>query len=62
MNKGQIAWEKAMACEAQARKTNDRDLQNKFRKLRDSWLRIGNRARFEDHAGGHRLTNLEKRG
>jgi len=38
------AWEKAAACEAHARATNDVEMQAKFRKLRDSWIRIGNQA------------------
>jgi len=47
MNNGQAAWEKAMACELHARSTQDKTLQSKFRKLRDSWIRIGNAAQFE---------------
>jgi hypothetical protein len=50
MKNGQAAWEKAAACEAHARNTNDRILQDKFRKLRDSWIRIGNSAQFEHDA------------
>ena len=38
------AWEKAAACEAHARATSDVEMQAKFRKLRDSWIRIGNQA------------------
>jgi hypothetical protein len=41
------AWEKAAACEAHAKATNDGKLQAMFRKLRDSWIRIGNKAQFE---------------
>jgi len=49
MSNGQVAWEKAMACELHARSTEDKVLQSKFRKLRDSWIRIGNSAQFEGH-------------
>jgi len=41
-----IAWEKAAACEAHARATRDPKLQEMFRKLRDSWIRIGNAAQI----------------
>ena len=40
------AWEKAAACEAHARATDDKAMQAKFRKLRDSWIRIGNQAQL----------------
>jgi len=42
------AWDKAAACEAHAQATADRKLQAAFRKLRDSWVRIGNNAQFTD--------------
>jgi hypothetical protein len=42
------AWEKAAACEAHARHTNDGKLQAMFRKLRDSWIRIANDAQLTD--------------
>lgn len=40
------AWGKAAACEAHAQATADGKLQAAFRKLRDSWMRIGNDAQF----------------
>jgi len=40
------AWAKAAACEAHAQATKDWKLQAMFRKLRDSWIRIGNDAQF----------------
>jgi hypothetical protein len=43
---GKVAWEKAAVCEAHAQATNDGKLQAMFRKLRDSWIRIGNNAQF----------------
>jgi hypothetical protein len=46
--KGEKAWEKAAACEAHARYTNDGKLQAMFRKLRDSWIRIANEAQLAD--------------
>jgi len=42
----ELAYEKAIACEAHARATSDRLMQEKFRKLRDSWLRIGNNSQI----------------
>jgi hypothetical protein len=41
-----LAYKKAVACEAHARASSDRLMQEKFRKLRDSWLRIGNDAQM----------------
>jgi hypothetical protein len=38
------AWDKAAACEAHANATTDGKLKIMFRKLRDSWIRIGNDA------------------
>jgi hypothetical protein len=40
------AWEKAAACEAQARSSQDDRFRDKFRKLRDSWIRIANNAQL----------------
>jgi hypothetical protein len=40
------AWEKAAACEAQARSSEDDRLRDRFRKLRDSWIRIANNAQL----------------
>jgi hypothetical protein len=40
------AWAKAAACEAHAQATTDGKLQAMFRKLRDSWIRIGNDTQF----------------
>jgi hypothetical protein len=45
---GEEAWNKAAACEAHAQATADGKLQAAFRKLRDSWVRIGNNAQFRD--------------
>jgi hypothetical protein len=42
------AWQKAAACEAHAQATTDGKLQQMFRKLRDSWIRIGNDAQFSN--------------
>jgi hypothetical protein len=46
--KREKAWEKAAACEAHARHTDDGKLQAMFRKLRDSWIRIANDAQLAD--------------
>jgi hypothetical protein len=35
-------WESAAACEAHAQSTKDRKLKERFRRLRDSWIRIAN--------------------
>jgi hypothetical protein len=40
------AWDKAAACEAHARSSKDQKLQEKFRKLRDSWIHIANNERL----------------
>jgi hypothetical protein len=45
-DRGQDAWDKAAACEAHAQSSKDRKLQAKFRKLRDSWIRIANDGQF----------------
>jgi len=45
-NRRQDAWKKAAMCEAHARSTKDVELQTKFLKLRDSWIRIANGAQF----------------
>ena len=47
-NSAQNAWDKAAACEAHARDTGDQKLSGMFRKLPDSWIRIGNNAQFAD--------------
>src|SRR5947209_4468095 len=47
-DRGPDAWEKAAACEMHAQATTDGKLQQMFRKLRDSWIRIGNAAQFSD--------------
>ena len=49
------AWEKAAACEAHARATSDQMMQTKFRKLRDSWIRIGNQAQLRGHVVAYAL-------
>jgi hypothetical protein len=43
---GQDPWEKAAACEAHAQNSRDERIRAKFRKLRDSWIRIANSAQF----------------
>jgi len=47
-DKGKAAWDKAEACEARALATGDGKLRAAYRKLRDSWIRIGNEAQFAD--------------
>jgi hypothetical protein len=42
------AWEKAAACQAHAQDTSDNKVKAMFLKLRESWIRIGNDAQFED--------------
>jgi hypothetical protein len=42
------ALEKAIACEAHAREAPDELLRAKFRKLRDSWLRIANASQITE--------------
>jgi hypothetical protein len=60
--KGQDAWEKAAACEGHALRTNDGKLQEMFRKLRDSWIRIANNAQFaSDVAANEKRLDEEKR-
>jgi hypothetical protein len=49
------AWEKAAACEAHARATDDAVMQAKFRKLRDSWIRIGNQAQLRGQLAAYAL-------
>ena len=51
MIKATHAWERAAACEAHARATDDIHMQTKFRKLRDSWIRLGNQASLVDYVG-----------
>ena len=50
-------------CDAHARSGNDRELQQKFLKLRDSWIRIANNAQFLNDvtANAGRLENEKKR-
>jgi hypothetical protein len=45
-DEGKAAWDKAAACEAHAKAASDSRLQVVFRKLRDSWIRVGNDAQF----------------
>lgn len=58
------AWAKAAACEAHAQASTDRKLQAMFRKLRDSWIRIGNDAQFARDVAdnSHRLNESRKDG
>jgi hypothetical protein len=49
MGKGEDAWKKAAACERHTQATTDDKLQTAFRKLRDSWIRVGNNAEFAEH-------------
>jgi hypothetical protein len=62
-NRRQDAWEKAAMCDAHARSTKDVELQTKFLKLRDSWIRIANDAQFVNDvpANDERLENEERR-
>ena len=56
------AFEKAAACEAQAKRTKDRAIQAKFRALRDSWIRLANNAQLAgDEANAARLKGQEER-
>ena len=57
------AWEKAAACEAHANATQDGKLKAMFRRLRDSWIRIGNDAQFAQDvdANARRLDNGDGR-
>jgi hypothetical protein len=38
----QTTWQKALACEIQARETSDPALQATFERLRDLWLSVAN--------------------
>jgi hypothetical protein len=42
------AWEKAAACQQHAQATSDAGLKALFLKFRDSWIRIGNEAQFDE--------------
>jgi hypothetical protein len=42
------AWEKAAACQQHAQRTTDEGLKALFLKFRDSWIRIGNEAQFDE--------------
>jgi len=42
----ETAWQKAAACDAQAKQTTDAVLRAKFERLRDSWIRIANAAQL----------------
>jgi len=42
----ETAWQKAAACDAQAKQTSDAVLRAKFERLRDSWIRIANAAQL----------------
>jgi hypothetical protein len=41
------AWEKAAACERHAQAASDSRLKEMFVKLRQSWIKIGNDAQFD---------------
>jgi hypothetical protein len=45
-DEGKAAWDKAVECEAHAKATSDSKVQAMFRKLRDTWIRVGNEAQF----------------
>jgi hypothetical protein len=45
-DEGKAAWDKAVECEAHAKATSDSKVQTMFRKLRDTWIRVGNEAQF----------------
>ena len=51
------------ACERHAQATTDNKLQTAFRKLRDSWVRVGNNAEFAEHvdANNQRLKDERER-
>jgi len=55
------AWEEAADCESCAQSSKDPKIQDKFRKLRDSWIRIANNAQFTDNLAenGERLRKEE---
>jgi hypothetical protein len=59
MVSAELAFEKAAACEQHARQTTDEKMQRMFRKLRDSWIRVGNKAQFHSDmaADGQRLND-----
>jgi hypothetical protein len=40
--KPESPWDKAAACETDAQSTKDQKLREKFRRLRDIWIRIAN--------------------
>jgi hypothetical protein len=41
-------WDRAAACEAHAQTTKDQKLREKFRRLRDTWIRIANNEALAD--------------
>jgi len=53
--RGQEAWDKAAICEAHAQATEDGKVRTMLRKLRDSWIRIGNARQFKDDDDAKRL-------
>ena len=59
----QNAWSKAAACEAHAQAAPDGKMQQMFRKLRDSWIRIGNDAQLsaDVEANARRLDTWQAR-
>jgi hypothetical protein len=61
MGKGEDAWEKAAACERHAQATTDNKLQTAFRKLRDSWARVGNNAEFAEHVDANNQRSKDER-
>jgi hypothetical protein len=61
-NKGVDPWRKAADCEAHAQATNNGKMQQAFRKLRDSWIRVGNDAQLsaDVEANARRLDDAER--
>ena len=47
-DRAENAWQKAAACEKHAQRTSDAGLKALFLKFRDSWIRIGNEAQFDE--------------
>jgi hypothetical protein len=58
-DRANIAWEKAAACDAHASATSDSKVKAMFLKLRQSWIRIGNAAQFDDDVNAN-ANRLEK--
>jgi hypothetical protein len=53
-------WDAAAACEALAQNTKDLKLKDKFRQLRDTWLRIANDEKLR--GGAQRRANTDNLG